>query len=600
MAGIAGRLRCCVRPGHGKAARHRDWRAGRHRRWAAVLGLLLGVSVAVGAGGSRSQAAVDRTSAPFAGSLHLIGSLPPAGVARNGGVITIGALGGGARFMLPIVPAAFATSSEVELIRQLYLPLYSAPDGALPRVDYRSSLASGPPLASDQDRSFTIRLKRGVSWSDGQPVDSEDVAFTLALMRAAVSESADSWAGAVRGGFPGDIRRVLTPNATTVVIKLARPVNPSFFLYDVLEDRGLGVYPLPAAAWNVAAADGPHLDGWRSSLRVAAAIYDYLRRQAASVRTFDTNRLWRTVDGPYLLVAYAPRVGAYDLEPNSAYSLSSKARAIIEVASFPTDEAEIEALADGKLDIAGPVDPIAQAGALSVAQAHGASVFGVPQWRWSGALINFRYAADDFSHVIAQGYVRAALAELVNQPEIIRDAFHGWAAAQYGPAPAAPASPFVSREAARDPYPYDPARAIATLRAHGWRVRPRGVTTCFRPGLGTHQCGAGIPKGTPITILWLNSTAQPETAAESRIVAKAAKRYAGISIKFELLDVFAPAARYYTTVVARIDTVDGSSCRGRSAMLAAAATATTRHRPGLTEAAARGTSAATAARRRTG
>ncbi len=50
------------------------------------------------------------------------------------------------------------------------------------------------------------------------------------------------------------------------------------------------------------------------------------------------------------------------------------------------------------------------------------------------------------------------------------------------------------------PYPYSPAKAIALLKAHGWSVKPGGISTCQRPGAGAADCGTGITSGEQLAL----------------------------------------------------------------------------------------------------
>jgi peptide/nickel transport system substrate-binding protein len=95
--------------------------------------------------------------------------------------------------------------------------------------------------------------------------------------------------------------------------------------------------------------------------------------------------------------------------------------------------------------------------------------------------------------------VRQAIQLLVDQPLYNEKIYKGYAVPTYGPVPTEPANNFVSSTVKDNPYPYSPAKAIALLKAHGWKVVPGGTTTCASPGTGSTQCGAGIPAGTPLS-----------------------------------------------------------------------------------------------------
>ena len=74
---------------------------------------------------------------------------------------------------------------------------------------------------------------------------------------------------------------------------------------------------------------------------------------------------------------------------------------------------------------------------------------------------------------------------------------------------------------------------MSILKAHGWHVVPNGQTTCADAGTGANQCGAGIPKGTPISFPWATETeaAGPYVPLTDEAVTSEAKQAAGISIQ---------------------------------------------------------------------
>jgi peptide/nickel transport system substrate-binding protein len=95
-----------------------------------------------------------------------------------------------------------------------------------------------------------------------------------------------------------------------------------------------------------------------------------------------------------------------------------------------------------------------------------------------------------------------------------------------------PTSRFVPANAANPPYPYNPAKAVSVLKAHGWHVVPNGQTTCQHAGSGANQCGAGIPSGTPLSFTWATQTAAsgPYVSLTDETIASEAKQAAGINI----------------------------------------------------------------------
>ena len=83
---------------------------------------------------------------------------------------------------------------------------------------------------------------------------------------------------------------------------------------------------------------------------------------------------------------------------------------------------------------------------------------------------------------------------------------HGAGGAAYGPIPAYPQSPFLPRDAATDPYPFNVQAAINLLKAHGWTVNPGGTDVCSKAGQRASDCGAGIPAGTKLAFNYIYSS----------------------------------------------------------------------------------------------
>lgn len=464
----------------------------------------------------------------------ITGALPTSGRPARGGTITVGQLTKQIPTdIFPLVDAGSCTTPTLNFIQSQYIPLYAGPKGAEPTINEGLSAAE-PPRYSHGDTTVTITLKPGLKWSDGKPVEVQDVVFYLDLLKAALKETSQNWCQYSPGEFPENVASFTTAGTRTLVLHLTHRVNPTWFTADQLQDVGAGIYPLPSQDWNVDSDSGEHVTDWATNPADALRIYNYLHTQGRDVGSFGSSPLWKVVDGPFRLRDFYASNGAYDLFPNRSYSLTPKARvADVAVRTYANAGALLSALRSGALDIA-PVDSGTQLGAIPKLRRRGYSVFGGPEWGWFGGVINYRDATDGFDKVIAQSYMRGVLAELVDQAAIIKRVYHGWAVPAYGPVPTYPRSPYVVASAARAVWPYDPGAAAATLRAHGWAVKPGGQTTCRRPGTGSGECGAGIPRGTPIRLVWANvsSATSPVGTLESSIFAADARRAAGIDVSF--------------------------------------------------------------------
>lgn len=490
----------------------------------AVLATALTLS-ACGGGGAATVTSSGRVNGHTVRGLY--GSLPVAGTARRGGTITMGQLSGSTpTYLFPIIPGANATFGTAFLIGQLYVPLYNLQVGGSMQVNYATSLAL-PPRFSDGDRRVTITLRRGAAWSDGRPVTAADVLFGIALLKAAVKQSAANWDQYTPGLLPDDIAAARAVGARTVQITFKRAYNPAYLLGNQL---AYTITPLPSKVWNIAAPGGPHLN-WRIPAN-AARIYGYLNRQGSSPATFATNPLWKVVDGPFRLASFSTANGSFSLDANPRYTLTGRVRfARLSVETYTSASSQLNALRSGSLQVGVNID-FSELGAIPALRRDGYAVFGYPNIGTFGMIINFRDRSGHFKSIISQLYVRQALAHLIDQPGYISGIFHGAAAPAYGPLPTLPRTPFTPADAGRDPYPYSVTAAVKLLRDHGWKVVAGGQSTCVRPGTGSGECGAGIPAGTPLRFT-LYSTPPGETESiplESDAFASAAKQ-AGIQIQ---------------------------------------------------------------------
>jgi peptide/nickel transport system substrate-binding protein len=475
---------------------HADMGSATGRKVRRRFGLKAATSVAAVAGlaaltaCSSSSSGSGTTLSGMSGA-GMYGSLPAASGSEHTGTLKIGLLGGSPpTWILPIQTSGTGSVYNVyDFGYQMYRPLYWMVNGTQPKETPALSLASDP-VWSNGDKTATITMKN-YKWSDGQPVTSQDVAFFIDELKAALKESAANWAYYSPGlSIPDDIASVTTPDAKTIVFNLKHAVNPTWFLEDELGS----VIPMPAHLWAKASAGGSTLDFTNPAN--AKKIYDYLVTQAKSLSTYTSNPLWQVVDGPYKLTAFNSTTGDYSMTPNTAYSgPHAKVVSPFTTIVYTTDAAEFTALKAGAIDLGWvPTDDVPQAKSVSAAY----NLWGYPGFGWQGAIYNFKDKTGDFNNIISQLYIRQALAHLVDQKGIIDAYMHGAGSQGYSVVGQYPVSPFTPSNALTDPYPYSTADATSLLKAHGWNVVPGGTDTCQKPGTAADECGAGIPAGTKL------------------------------------------------------------------------------------------------------
>jgi peptide/nickel transport system substrate-binding protein len=452
----------------------------------------------------------------------------------SGGVATF-AEGPGAtpNFIFPMMPLSdFSVANSEQFQFLMYRPLYffgaSTGPGLIgqPTLNEPLSLADYPPKFSDHSTVVTMTMKNYV-WSNGERVDAQDVVFWMNLVKVEKL----IWAGYVPGTIPDDVKTITTPNSKTVVFKLNGAVNPYWWVYNELSQ----ITPLPMA-WDVSAAGqkaGSQLCGKASYQSVATsdvngkviaknaaarnceAVFNYLSTESGfnpqnpkgSVNVFDTyakNPLWQVVDGPWHLVKFS-NGGDIVFKPNPHYSGPIKPKlAEFEELPFTSDTPEYNALLAGQVDYGylPPQDITKNAkgtttpGPNNPRLAGRFNLFDEVLWQINYFPMNMTSTDDggQAGKIMQQTYFRQVFQEFVDQPAIIKKIYKGYGYPTYGPVPVYPKNPFATKFEESNPYPYNPTKAIATLKAHGWTIKPGGTDVCN----DASKCG--VPKGTRLAL----------------------------------------------------------------------------------------------------
>jgi len=457
------------------------------------------------------------------------GTLPaPHGTPTSGGVVNLAEQpSGGPTYIFPITPASDLSVYAVDQFQQwMWRALWWSPTGAEPAIDYAQSISPKPPVYSNDNKTITITLSSKWKWSDGTPVTATDLEFYIDLLKAAVAISPANDGDYTPGLFPDNLVSMQVPNATTLVLNLNKTYNQNFIQLDQLG----AIEPLPAQAWSKTSANGPIVDFTNPTN--AKAIYTFLNAQSNSLSTYGTNPLWQVVDGPFKISSFDPSTDANTLVSNPTYTLGKPKIAGINEVAFTSTSAEFNQLLTGKLDI-GYVD-FSDLPQVPQLKKDGYSVWGYPDLGFEYAAYNFKDKTGDFGNIISQLYVRQAIAHLEDEPAFIKSkgGFDGAAGQAYGPVPAVPKTPFTPADALSNPYPFSVSDASSLLSSHGWSVKPNGKTTCAKAGTGSGECGAGIPKGTPISFNIIYTNQPPVVGALVESLASEAKQV-GITITLQ-------------------------------------------------------------------
>ncbi|MBV9382325.1 MAG: hypothetical protein JOY82_22420 [Streptosporangiaceae bacterium] len=444
------------------------------------------------------------------------GGAAPKGQMERGGTVTMAWTGASPNFIFPLAPVTNTDGYNVNLVNPMWPVLVYGGDGGQSTVNPAESLYSSMTWTSN-DKTVTINLKPW-NWSDGTPITSRDFTFVYNMLKADVP----NWNYYVPGLFPADVAGVSTPTAHTVVLNLTRSYNPAFYTEDVLSYVPL----LPQHAWDKTSMTGK-VGNYDETAAGARAVYAFLQKEGSDMATFTTNPLWKVVDGPWTLNSFQSN-GDYSYLPNTHYSGPDKPIVSKWVnTTFTTDTAELDTLrAGGSIDVGTlPLNDIQQAGVL---KSEGYSIAAEP-FPGVAEIIPNLYNAQA-GPLLRQLYVRQALEDLIDRPQIVSKVYHGYADPGNGPVPVQAFTQWASPlEKSGGPYPYSPSAAIGLLKSHGWKVVPGGTSTCQRPGTAASDCGAGVAGGEPLSFQ-LTYASGKASVDEQEAAIQSSEEQAGVRI----------------------------------------------------------------------
>jgi peptide/nickel transport system substrate-binding protein len=448
-------------------------------------------------------------------------------------------------FILPFYPAQLCSVDNVEQFQFLmYRPLYWFGQGATAGIDTSLSVGNQPTYTNG-GKTVTVNLK-SYKWANGESVTAQDVLFFMNIYHAQKA----NFCGYVPKLFPDNVTNV-TASGQTVTFTFNQAYNQHWILYNELSQ----ITPMPIA-WDISAAGAAAGSGGCSSAAYGTAdaactkVYTFLSNAAGfnaanpsaannSLSTYDSNPLWQIVDGPWKIKTFNPD-GQVTFVPNTNYSgpVKPTLQSFTEL-PYTADSAEFNALVGGNLSVGyvpvndlstgtsnplkpGPNNP-RLSGTYDLAALY---TFGINYFPY-----NFSSTGDGghAGKIFSQLYIRQAMQYLVNEPLYIKKIFKGYAVPTYGPVPVLPANNYASSFEKTNPYPYNPGKAKSLLADHGWKVVPGGTDTCEKAGTASDECGAGIPKGTPLK-LQEQASSGVETTTEEVTAEKASWSTVGINV----------------------------------------------------------------------
>jgi peptide/nickel transport system substrate-binding protein len=419
-------------------------------------------------------------------------------------------------YIFPYMSLAFFSVSNINQFQELmYRPLYWFGNGSTPDLNPSLSVADQPKYGTDSKGNTTVEVSlKGWKWNNGETVSAGDVMFWMNMMHAQKA----GFAGYAPGTLPDNVSTITVNSPTEITFDLNTKVNSYWFTYNQLSE----ITPMPNA-WNVTSLTGAPGSGgcsfttYGTTDAQCTAVYNFLSEQSGynpanpnstdtsgSFSTYATSSLWHVVDGPWTL-SHFDASGNISFVPNPSYSGPVKPT-LTKFSELPytSEPAEFNALAAGQVNVGFlPIDDVTSPTSNALKAGENNSRLSnftlAPLYTWSINYFpyNFNSSGDggNAGKIFSQLYVRQAIQYLVDQPLYISKISKGYGVGTYGPVPVEPANPFASKFEENNPYKYSPSKAKSLLTSHGWKVVTNGTSTCQKPGSGSGECGAGIPKG---------------------------------------------------------------------------------------------------------
>lgn len=323
-------------------------------------------------------------------------------------------------------------------------------------IDWNRSIAQSI-TSPDNGKTYDIAM-RPWKWSDGVPVTSADVLYTFNLIKA----YGTNYTGYGAGGMPMLISSMTAPDAQHIVIVLNHAVNPQWFILNGISQ----LMPLPEHIWSHYTTD---------------EIWD----EQSDPEFFSV------IDGPLKIKSLTIGQDA-QFVPNPLYG-GGKMHFERFIMKFENSEGqELQEVESGDLDMSNiPFDLYDKAAGLP-----GLNVVTLPpSYSWHELIPNIANKATPY---FADLRVRQAIADAINQKEVIGIAMHGHGVETHNPVPPFPPS-FLSPSARAGQFPvgYDPAKAKALLAEAGFKAGPDGILQ--RNGMKL-SFTLEIPAGQPLRI----------------------------------------------------------------------------------------------------
>jgi peptide/nickel transport system substrate-binding protein len=291
-------------------------------------------------------------------------------------------------------------------------------------------LATEIPRASGDGTTYTFKLSKNATWSDGKPVTSEDVAFTYNLMFAPQYAAVNS---PRRGDLSTHLQSITTPDPHTVVFKtkgVYAPFLTSHAQYGILPKHVLG--GLSPEAINSAP--------FNTNPTVTSGLFKFERWDKGSQVVLRRNESYHR--GPAHLDRF-----------------------VFKVLSQTT--AVLNQLKTGEIDM-GPIDQSQVDEARAIPGIELVS-FPIPNYTYMGYQLD---PSKPGSQIFGDKRVRQALIHALDRPSMVKAIYFNQATVANS---VEPATSWAYDSGLANRYPFDPKKASKLLDDAGWVKGQDGI-----------------------------------------------------------------------------------------------------------------------------
>lgn len=328
-------------------------------------------------------------------------------------------------------PANLVDRPSLQISRQVYETLFEYKPSDMQYTV--GALLKYSPIESDDGLTYTLRVGKGLEFSDKTPLNAEAIKFNFERWSDPGNRyhkgDFQTWADYF-GGFPGNLASVEADNVNNLVhIKLKQPMG-SF--YQVLAMPQFGI--VAPSAFNK--------DTGQFERNIGSGLYtiDKMEREPSKYIVLRENR-------NYFVQRYAPD------DPNTPYVKSPTIVARV----LKQNQDGLEELRRGTI---GATDKIRPEQAIAASQSADLQLLDRKP-------LNLAFLGMDVTRLpFSNSLVREAFAQAIDLPTLIRDAYFGLGT---------PASVFLPPATLgqidlHDPYPYDPDKARRLLDNAGYNA----------------------------------------------------------------------------------------------------------------------------------